>query len=107
MNLSDVAISQSIDVAIAGTTFRLKCSVDISLDTLPMTTISQPYFEWFFGPSNDSIPYDVTISNMTINGSTYSSLLLFNFLQKSHEENYTCRFGGNGRLAAKKYINGN
>ena len=82
--------------------FTLQCSACIMsplLDNVPV-----PTFEWFFGPDNSSLPSGVTISNVTNSSNTYTSTLQFSTLSESHSGLYTCRLGGNERLAANTNI---
>ena len=89
---------------IAGeTSFILKCSSTITPNPLP-DNVSSPKFEWFFGPTNTSLPSGVTVSNVTNSGNTYTSTLQFSPLQESYAGMYTCRLGGNQRLAANTMI---
>ena len=68
---------------IAGeTSFILKCSSTITPNPLP-DNVSSPKFEWFFGPTNTSLPSGVTVSNVTNSGNTYTSTLQFPLLQES------------------------
>lgn len=85
-----------------GTNFTLNCSVTI---TQPMQ-LPPPYFEWFFGENNTTVSaLDVTVSNVTDSGNTYNSILQFSILSPAGL--YTCRVGGNKRLAASVTINVN
>ena len=62
--------------------------------------VSPPIFEWFFGPNNGSLSSGVTpTENISSNGDTYTSNLQFSPLSQSHTGMYTCRLGGNARLA--------
>jgi hypothetical protein len=70
--------------------FSLVCSANI----YPLNSGPPPIiFEWFFGPENSSIPSDVVVSNVTINGNNYTSTLQFSPLYESHTGVYTCRVG--------------
>ena len=91
-----------------GKTFTLECSADIAPSPLPQNT-SSPTLEWYYGPTNASLPSGVTVSNETISDNTYTSTLLFSPLQGFHAGMYTCRLRGNKRLAAITVIavNGN
>ena len=94
---------------IAGeTSFTLECSATITPNPLP-DNVPSPKFEWFYGPNNMSLPFNVTMSDVTNNSSTYTSTLEFSPLRESHAGMYTCRLGGNERLAANTNItvNGN
>ena len=81
------------------TSFILECSATITPKPLP-DNVTSPEFEWFFGPTNTSLPSGVTVSDVTNSGNTYTSTLQFPPLQESHTGMYTCRLGGNERLAA-------
>ena len=88
----------------AGTNFTLNCSVTI---TQPMQ-LPPPYFEWFFGENILTVSaLDVTVSHVTDKDNTYNSILQFSTLYMSHAGLYTCRVGGNERLAASVTINVN
>ena len=70
-----------------------------------------PSIEWLFGPNNDSLPLGVIATVTPTNlgdDSTYTSTLQFSPLNQSYAGNYTCRLGGNPRLAArvKLIVNG-
>ena len=84
----------------AGTNITLNCSFWL---ILPRNVVP-PHFEWFFGPSNTSLPVGVTVSNVTNNSNTYTSTLQFSPLNQSHAGKYTCRVGGNQRLAVSAVI---
>ena len=84
----------------AGELFTLECSADI----LTQTDTPFPTFEWFFCLTNTSLPSGVTVSNVTNSGNTYTSTLQFSPLQGSHAGMYTCRLGGNERLAVNSMI---
>ena len=86
-------------------TFNLKCSAEISPDPLP-ENVSYPSFEWFFGRTNSSLPSGVTVSNVTQIRKSYSSVLQFLPLLPHHAGMYTCRLGGNERLAATIFVEG-
>ena len=95
----------AVSVSPAGTTtttvgenFNLQCSVDITPNPLP-ENVPTPSFEWFFGSNNASLPSGVTVSSVTSSGNTYTSTLQFSPLQESYAGMYTCRLGGNARLA--------
>jgi hypothetical protein len=87
----------------AGENSTLECSA--SIVTQPDTP--PPHFQWFFGPNNNSLPFQTP---RTTNGVTnrYSSTLQFSPLSQSHVGMYTCRLGGNARLAARTtlFVNG-
>ena len=87
-----------------GENFAPECSVDISPNPLP-DNVPSPSFEWFFGPTNSPLPSGVTVSDVTNSGNTYTSTLQFSQLLASHAGMYTCRLGGNARLAANTLIN--
>ena len=104
VDISAVTISRSgTTITTLGEIFTLECSVDITPNPLPKAVFS-PYFEWFFGLNNTSLPSGVTVSDVTNSGNAYISTLLFFPLQESHEGMYTCRLGGNERLAANSMI---
>ena len=86
-----------------GENFNLQCSVDITPNPLP-ENVPTPIFEWFFGSDNVSLPSGVTASQLTSSGNTYTSTLQFSLLQESHGGMYTCRLGGNPRLANNNMI---
>ena len=77
----------------------IECSVDITPNPLPKD-VPSPSFEWLFGPTNTSLPSGVTVSGVTNGDKTYTSTLQFPPLRNSYAGMYTCRFGGNERLAA-------
>ena len=81
------------------TSFILECSATITPNSLPVN-VPSPTFEWFYNLTNTSLPSGVTASYVTNNGNTYISTLYFSPLQESHAGMYTCRLGGNERLAA-------
>ena len=87
----------------AGNIFTLNCSVDITPNPL-LEDVPPPSFEWFFGPTNTSLPSGVTVSDVTNGRNTYTSTLQFSPLRESHAGIYTCRLGGNERLAANTKI---
>ena len=82
------------------TSFILECSATVTPNPLP-SNVSPPKFEWFFGPTNTSIS---SASDVTVSGNTYTSTLRFSPLHESHAGKYTCRLGGNSRLAANIMI---
>ena len=81
----------------------IKCSADITPNPLPVN-VPPPYFKWFFGPTNTSLPSGVTVSNVTNNDNTYTSTLHFTPLKDCHEGMYTCQLGGNEILAANTNV---
>ena len=83
--------------------FMLNCSAHI---TIPSPgSVPPPSFEWFFGLDNSTLPPNVTVSNVTNNSNTYTSTLHFPALSESaHSGLYTCRLGGNERLAASTNV---
>ena len=85
-----------------------ECSADIAPSPLPQN-VSSPTLEWYFRPTNATLPSGVTVSNGTISDNTYTSTLLFFPLRGFHAGMYTCRLRGNERLAAITLIavNGN
>lgn len=83
--------------------FTLKCSADVTL--LELEGVPLPTFKWFFDSMNASLPCGVTVSqNVTNIGNNYTSTLQISFLQEHHSGLYTCRLGGNERLAANSNI---
>ena len=109
VNVNKVTISPPGPItATAGKTFTLECSADIAPSPLHQNVPSQ-WLEWFFGPTNASLPSGVTVSNETISDNSYTSTLLFSSLRGSHAGMYTCRLRGNKTLAAITMIavNGN
>ena len=102
---STSAITGSSDVTgIAGDqNVTIECSVDITPNPLP-EDVPSPSFGWFFGPTNSSLPSGVIVSNVTNSGNTYTSTLQFSPLRESHAGMYTCRLGGNERLATNANI---
>ena len=56
--------------------YTVNCSVDITPDPLPMN-VSYPSFEWFFGPTNSSLPSGAIVSDVMKSGNTYTSILQF------------------------------
>ena len=84
----------------AGETFTLECLADI----MTQSDSPSPNFEWFFGPTNTSLPSGMTVSDVTVSGNTYTSTLQFSPLGESHAGMYTCRLGGNARLAVNTMI---
>ena len=103
MEIGTVTTSPSV-VGTVGEEFSIHCSVDIAPYPLPVN-VPTPNFEWFFGPSNSSLPSGVTISPVTVtnNGNTYRSTLQFSPLLSSHAGKYTCRFVGNESLASSTF----
>lgn len=102
MNISEVTLISSGSKIAGETGFTLECSAQI---TLPNSTHGlPPTYEWFFGPSNASLPSGVTVSSVTNSGDIYTSTLQFSFLQEHHSGLYTCRLGGNERLAINSNI---
>ena len=80
----------------AGTSFSLECSATVETQTDSPT----PIFEWFYGTNNGSVPSGATpMATVIGSGNTYTSTLQFSPLQESHTGMYTCRLGGNARLA--------
>ena len=84
-----------------GEIFTLECSADI----VSQSDSPPPTFEWFSGPTNSSLlASGAIVSDVTNSGNTYTSTLQFSPLQVSHAGMYTCRLGGNERLAANTDI---
>ena len=84
------------------TDFTMECMVTVPCDTEPA---AQPTFDWLYFRGTNENPSTLT-SSMTRSGNTYTSTLRFSPLNQSHAGNYTCRLGGNPRLAASYVING-
>ena len=102
VDIGAVIISSS-GSSTAGETYSLTCSVTISPNPLP-ANVPSPTFEWFFGPDTSSLPSGVTPPVTTITGNIYTSTLQFSPLSQSHDGMYTCRLGGNPRLAATETV---
>ena len=101
VNISSLTISPSRHIEHgAGEMLSIYCRVDIVLPP----NVPPPTFEWFFGPDNSSLPSGVTVLPVTNNGNTYNSTLWFSPLLIHHTGLYTCRLGGNNRLAASAMI---
>ena len=77
--------------AIAGKNFTLECSVDIS----PYYDPEDIIFNWFFGPSNSSLPSNVIMSAVTYSSNIYTSTIEFSPLSLSHSGMYTCQLWHN------------
>ena len=95
VDIGEVTISMSGSNT-AGENSSLVCSaiIETQSDTPP------PYFQWFSGPRNVSLPFflsPVTASS----GNTHTSTLQFSPTDQSYAGNYTCRLGGNAMLAAR------
>ena len=96
-DIGTVTISPSQpNTAMAGENLTLECSTTI--DPLP-ENLTCPIIDWLFNEENISPPYSLTPMESR-NGITYTSTLQFSPLSQSHAGMYTCRFGGNERLAA-------
>ena len=86
-----------------GGSIILTCSAEFVPYSPPVVNVN---FEWSFDLTNSTtLPSDVTKSNTTKKGSTYSSTLQFSSLLSTQAEIYTCHFayviGGNQkRLSA-------
>ena len=78
--------------------YTLRCSADIRSRLPP--NVPPPTFEWFHNLNNGTLPTGVTVSNTSSYGNFYSSILQFSSLSQKHAGTYTCRLGGNQRLAA-------
>ena len=99
MNIGAVNITHSgYQSSTAGGNATLVCSAIIE----PQPNTSRPHFEWFIGPRNNSLPFQTPTT--TNNGNTYSSTLQFSPLNQSYAGMYTCRLGGNARLAARTML---
>ena len=79
----------------AGESSSLVCKAGIAIQS----NTPRPHFQWFFGPNNNSLPFRPPMT--TNNGEMYRSTLQFSPLSQSHAGMYTCRLGGNARLAAR------
>ena len=108
VNIGGVTLTPSGSEITGETGFTLTCSAQITPNPLP-EHVPPPTYEWFFGSSNDSLPSGVTVSNHSVTNSSsiYSSTLQFSFLQEHHSGLYTCRLGGNERLAVNSNISVN
>ena len=103
MDIGEIEVQPTVTET-AGSQFELPCSVDIASEPLP-ENVPSPTFEWFFGnPSSNSLPGGINVSNVTKNGSVYTSVLHFPSLLVSHNGTYTCRLGGSGRLEATTIV---
>ena len=102
MNIGQVVISfsgPSATIVTAGETATLECSADITPNPLPQNR-SFPFFEWFFGPTNE--PRSSTTTRSSDN--TYTSTLQIAMVGESDEGMYTCRVRGNQRTAVSTMI---
>ena len=81
--------------SIAGENSSLVCSANI----VTHEDTPRPHFQWFFGPNNNSLPFRPPMTTNSMN--TYTSTLQFSPLSQSRAGMYTCRLGGNARLAAR------
>ena len=90
-----------------GQPFTMKCFVTIDPNPLP-PNVPPPRFEWFFGLSMEPLTSDdfgmILSSTITRDGHVYASFLNISSLHESHTGLYTCRLGGNERLAASKMV---
>ena len=95
VDIGEVGITPS-GSSTAGANFTLACSASI----VTQSGTPPPHIQWFFGPNNNSLPFRPP---MTINSGSnmYTSTLQFSPLSQSHVGMYTCRLGGNARLAAR------
>ena len=103
-------LSESVDIGPMRITFRpdeqvyaVNYSVDITPDPLP-ENVPNPSFQWFFGPTNSSLPSGVTVFDVRKSDNTYTSMLQFSPQILTHTGMFTCRLGGNERLAANTTI---
>ena len=104
VGISEITITPSVPgIGTAGEMFTLSCSVNITPNPLP-EDIPPPSFEWFYGLANISLPSGVTVSDVTNSGNAYTSIQQFSPLLVSHAGMYTCRLGGNERLAVNTNI---
>ena len=106
MDIGEVAVRSPSGTSTGRTAgeinYTLQCSVSIR-GPLPQG-VPFPTFEWFFGPNNASLSSGVTVSNVSNKSNTYTSILQFSSLSLNHSGMYTCRLGGNQRLAANLNI---
>ena len=101
MNIGEVTISP-FGSSTAGENATLMCSATITPNPLP-SNVPPPTFEWFFGPNNRSGLTWLT-AGLLDSGDTYTSILQFSPLNQSYAGKYTCRLGGNPRLAANTVL---
>ena len=80
------------------TGFTMECMVTLPCDTEPE---AQPTFDWSFPHGNNLLTPSLRRS-----GNNYISTVRFPPLNQSDAGTYTCRLGGNPRLAASYVING-
>ena len=99
VNIGSVSITAQSS-GTSGKIFSISCSAEIVIKS----DSPYPNFEWFFGPSNNSLPSNVAVLAVTRTGITYTSTLQFSPLLQSHAGMYTCRLGGNERLAEKTTV---
>ena len=101
MVVGPLNISEPI-TGIFGETITITCSVKFVPHPPPAVDVN---FEWFF---DSTLPTDVTKSNKTRKGNTYSSTLQFSPLLSAHAGIYTCHFayviGGNKSLTASTTV---
>ena len=84
-------------VSIAGGNASLVCSANITPNPVQNNLPS----EWFFGTNNASLPSGLTpMATALGSGNTYTSTLTLSPLNQSYAGMYTCRIGGNAKLAA-------
>lgn len=86
-----------------GQDYAVDCSVAITPNPLP-ANVSNPSFKWFFGPANSSLPSGVTVFDVEKSGNNYTNTLQFSPQIITHIGMFTCRLGGNERLAANTTI---
>ena len=109
VDIGEMTITPSVSgIGTIGKMFTLSCSVNITPNP-PPEDVPSPSYEWFYGPTNNSLPSGVTVSNVTVSNvivsnvtnssNTYTSTLQFSPMLVSHAGMYTCRLGGNERLA--------
>ena len=98
VEIGEVTISPTSSMnSVAGENLILECSSNVN--PLP-ENLTPPSFDWLFGPSNASLLTDAISIATMLGSNTYISTLQFSPLSQSHAGMYTCRLGGNERLAA-------
>ena len=90
-----ISVSGSSTSTVGGNA-SLVCSASI----MTQSDTPRPHFQWFFGPNNGTLPLQTPMTT-TNSGNIYTSTLQFSPLSQSQAGMYTCRLGGNERLAAR------